>query len=146
VDELAIAHPNARYCVDATAEGGKEAYGYFQRASLDCLPIDFGKSKQTIMITLKNAMQQKWTDNKPMFRFADEKLRVQLSNYKFKESESVKGKYKFGEPGTPDDRVDAAALANYRAFLLRGYGGAENSVFFISEDQHTEQTAGIAFP
>lgn len=128
VAELAKTHPNARFCIDATAEGGKEAVGYFQRASLDTLGVDFGKSKQTLMITLKNSMQQH------LFKFKDEKLLVQLTNYQFKESDTVKGRYKFGEPGTPDDRVDAAALANYRAFLLRGYGGADHAAEWLGEE------------
>ena len=137
VDELARRYPTAYYCIDATAEGGKECLGYFERASLDVIGVDFGKSKQTLMITLKNAMQQ------GLFKFSDDKLRVQLSNYKFKESDSVKGRYKFGEPGTPDDRVDAAALANYRAFLMRGYGNGENSVIFQGDRQRVNDASGI---
>lgn len=127
VIELSKLYPNARYCIDATAEGGKEAYGYFQRASLDTLGVDFGKSKQTLMITLKQSMQQ------GLFKFRDERLLVQLTNYKFAESDTVKGRYKFGEPGTPDDRVDAAALANYRAFLLRGHG-VENAAMWVGDE------------
>ena len=141
VTELATYKPNAQYCIDATAEGGKEAYGYFQRASLDCLPVDFGKSKQTLMITLKNSMQQICASCKrPIFRFKDEKLLVQLSNYKFAESETTKGRYKFGSPGTPDDRVDAAALANYRAFLLRGYGSGDASALFVGGEDERQQS------
>ena len=121
-------YPQAHFCIDATAEGGKECLGYFQRSGLDTVGVDFGKSKQTLMITLKNSMQQ------GLVRFADEKLRVQLTNYKFAESETVKGRYKFGEPGTPDDRVDALALANYRAFLLRGYGSGESAALFVGGD------------
>lgn len=55
-----------------------------------------------------------------LFRFNDERLRVQLSNYKFQESKTRKGHYRYSEPGTPDDRVDAAALANYLAVQIRG--------------------------
>ena len=122
VHELATLYPNGRYCIDATAEGGKEALGYFQRAGLDVEGVDFGKSKMRLMVNLKN------TGNEHNVKIADEKTRIQLSNYKFKESETAKGKYKFGEPGTPDDRVDALALACWRASELRGHG--EESVIF----------------
>jgi hypothetical protein len=104
--ELARLYPQATYCIDGTAEGGKEAVGIFTRAGLRVTGIDFGKAKQSLMITLKNSMQQKTVC------FADDGLKAQLSHYKFKES-SVKGRYRFGEKGTPDDRVDAFALANY---------------------------------
>jgi hypothetical protein len=134
VNELALSHPNAHFCVDATAEGGKECLGYFQRAGLDTLGVDFGKSKVRLMVNFKNTMQTKCsTCNRPQFRFKDEKLLVQLNNYHFKESDTVKGRYKFGEPGTPDDRVDAAALACWRAAQLRGYGG-ESSALFVGGD------------
>jgi len=64
-----------------------------------------------------------------LFKFQDEKTRIQHLNYKFSESETVKGKYKYGLPGNPDDRVDAAALADYQAYLLQGHSG-ENAVIF----------------
>ena len=108
VTELKQVYPKAQYCVDATAEGGKEAIGFFERAGLKVTGIDFGKSKQSLMITLKNSMQQ------GKVKFADEVLRTQLAHYKFRES-ATKGRYKFGEKGTPDDRVDAFALANWLA-------------------------------
>jgi hypothetical protein len=114
VSEITQLYPRASYCVDATAEGGKECLGYFERARVEVVGIDFGKAKQTLMIKLKNSMQR------GLFRFNDERLRVQLSNYKFQESKTKKGHYRYGETGTPDDRVDAAALANYLAVELRG--------------------------
>lgn len=135
VEELGKQYPNARYCIDATAEGGKEALGYFQRAGLDVFPVDFGKSKPTLMITHKNRMQQN------LFKFQDEKTRVQHLNYKFQESENKKGSYRYGKKGTPDDRVDAAALADYRAFLLTGYGGAENAALFVGEELKFDSTS-----
>jgi len=127
VQELSKQYPNARYCIDGTAEGGKEAKGILQRTGLDVLAIDFGKAKPTLMITHKSRMQQ------GLFKLQDERTRIQHANYKFSESEAVKGRYKYGSPGTPDDRVDAAALADYRASLLQGAGSAENAVIFVGE-------------
>jgi hypothetical protein len=128
VQELSKQYANAHYCIDGTAEGGKEAQGFFQRAGLDVLPIDFGKSKPTLMITHKNRMQQN------LFKFQDERTRIQHLNYKFQESQSVKGRYKYGKPGAPDDRVDAAALADYLAFLQSNRGSGENAVIFVGEE------------
>ncbi len=112
--EITQLYPRAHYCVDATAEGGKMCLGYFERARVEVVGVDFGKAKQNLMITLKNSMQR------GLFRFNDERLRVQLTNYKFQESKTKKGHYRYGEPGKPDDRVDAAALANHLAVQLRG--------------------------
>jgi hypothetical protein len=108
VNELKQSYPHALYGVDATAEGGKEAVGCFERATLNVTGVDFGKAKQSMMIITKNQMQLGKT------YFFDEGLKTQLSHYKFKES-ATKGRYKFGEKGTPDDRVDAFALAVYIA-------------------------------
>jgi hypothetical protein len=115
--ELHKSYPQALYCIDGTAEGGKEAVGTFERLGLNVTPIDFGRSKQTLMLVLKDSMQRK------LAHYADEGLRVQLSHYKFRES-ATKGRYVFGQKGTPDDRVDAFALANY---LAHGSGGANYS-------------------
>jgi hypothetical protein len=123
------AYPEAYYCIDATAEGGKIALDEARRQSLNVFPVDFGKAKATLMITHKNRMQQ------GLFKFQDEKTRIQHLNYKFAESETVKGRYKYGEPGTPDDRVDAAALADYQAHLLQGTGGAENAAIWVGGDE-----------
>jgi hypothetical protein len=113
--ELAQLYPHAQYCIDGTAEGGKEAVGTFKRAGLKVIGVDFGKAKQSMMITLKDSMQR------GTVRYADESLINQLGYYKFKES-NVKGRYRFGEKGTPDDRVDALALANYFAQKPLGTG------------------------
>jgi hypothetical protein len=83
--------------------------------------VDFGKAKSTLMIVFKNCMQQK------LFYYANETLRMQIINYPFELMPSKRIKY--GEKDVPDDYVDAAALANYGAFMQRGYGGKE-SVFF----------------
>jgi hypothetical protein len=135
VQELGKQYPNARYCIDGTAEGGKETRGFFQRAGLDVLAIDFSKSKPRLMITHKNRMQQ------GLFKFHDERTRIQHLNYKFTESETVKGRYKYGLPGNPDDRVDAAALADYRAYLLEGTGSAEDALFFVGDELGIGQPA-----
>lgn len=139
VVELSGLYPTGRYCIDATAEGGKEALGEFRRAGLDTLGVDFGKSKPVLMIGLKNSMQQ------GLVKFWDEKLRVQLSHYKFQESKTLKGRYKYGEPGTPDDRVDAFALAAYRAFLLRTYGGAESAILFAGDHKRLDHPSDLTF-
>jgi hypothetical protein len=143
-EELKKLYPEALYCIDATAEGGKEALGTFQRAGLSVLGIDFSKTKPTLMITLKNSMQQH------VFFFNDEKLQNQLGYYKFQQSETQKGKFRYGKPGIPDDRVDAAALAAYRAFLMRGYGGESNVAFVGGDDLRPSETSqpesGTAFP
>jgi hypothetical protein len=122
-NEISQAYPDAYYCLDSTAEGGKIALDEARRCGLNVSPIDFSKSKPTLMITHKNRMQQ------GLFKFQDEKTRIQHLNYKFSESETVKGRYKYGAPGNPDDRVDAAALADYQAHLLQGHTG-ESLVFF----------------
>lgn len=122
VAELALCYPTGIFWIDGTSEGGKEALGYYQRAGLDHHGLDFGKAKSTIMITLKNSLQQK------LFLFADEKTRMQLINYPYELSPTKHIKY--GDKDIPDDRVDAAALANYGAFMRRGYGSGENAVMF----------------
>lgn len=127
VAELARLYPNAHFCIDSTSEGGHEALGVFRRAGLDVVPVDFGKSKQRLMVNLKNTMQEQ------LVKFNDEKTRVQLTNYKFKET-AVKGHYRYGEPGNPDDRVDALALAAWRASDFRGNTG-ENSAIFVGGAQ-----------
>jgi hypothetical protein len=139
VVELKGTYPNARYCIDATAEGGKEALGECRRANLDTLGVDFSRAKQGLMIGLKNTMQQK------LIVIFDEKTLVQLKHYKFSESKTTKGRYKYGAPGTPDDRVDAVALASYRAFLLRTYGGAESAALFVGGTTRLQESAGITF-
>jgi len=139
VQKLSNEYPDAHYCIDGTAEGGKEARGFFQRAGLDVLAIDFGKSKPTLMITHKNRMQQ------GLFKFKDEYTRIQHLNYKFSESETVKGRYKYGFPGNPDDRVDAAALADYRAFLLQGTGSGENAVIFVGDELQFDEPASSRY-
>jgi hypothetical protein len=120
--ELAQVYPKASYWIDGTAEGGKEAVGTFERASLSVTGVDFGKAKQSMMIILKNTMQQK------AVIFADEGLKAQLSHYKFRES-NVKGRYRFGEKGTPDDRVDAFALAVYG--FVKGASSAPEAVWGV---------------
>jgi hypothetical protein len=135
---LAKSYPEAFYCIDATAEGGKEALGTFQRLGLNVLGIDFAKSKPTLMITLKNSMQQ------GIFKFNDEKLQAQLGYYKFQQSETQKGKFRYGKPGIPDDLVDAAALAAYRAYLMRGYAG-ESNIAFVGDQLRLNETSGTEF-
>lgn len=115
---LAAKYPNADYIIDATSEGGKEAEGTVRRASLTCLPVDFGRSKQTLVITQKNAMQES------LFKFHDEGLFHQLLNYAFEETDTP-GHYKYGKKEIPDDRHDAAALGNYGAWNRRGYARLE---------------------
>jgi hypothetical protein len=137
-DELSKSYPEAFYCIDGTAEGGKEALGTFQRLGLNVLGIDFGKAKPTLMITLKNSMQQ------GIFKFNDEKLQAQLGYYKFAQSETQKGKFRYGKPGIPDDRVDAAALAAYRAYLIRGYAG-ESNIAFVGDQIRLNETSGTEF-
>jgi hypothetical protein len=136
--ELARLYPNAYYCIDATAEAGPEALGTFRRAGLDVLGVDFGKSKPTLMITLKNTMQQH------LYQFCDEKLQAQLGYYKFEQSKTQKGHYRYGQPGIPDDRVDAAALAAYRAYLMRGYAG-ESNIAFVGDQIRVNETSGTEF-
>jgi hypothetical protein len=115
-------------------QGGKEAFGYFQRAGLDAMGVDFSKTKKTLMITMKNAMQQN------LFKFSDEKLAAQLGHYKFQESETTKGRYRSGQTGVSDDRVDAA----YRAYMMRGYAG-ESSIAFVGDQIRLSETSGTEF-
>jgi hypothetical protein len=117
-NQMALKYPNADYIIDATSEGGKEAEGTARRESLTVLPVDFGKSKATLVITQKNAMQE------GLFKFHDEGLFHQLLNYAFEETDTP-GRYKYGKKEIPDDRHDAAALGNYGAWNRRGYARLE---------------------
>jgi hypothetical protein len=125
--------PNLRCIIDGSGALGEIVLAKMREYNLSCGEYDFGGNrKPTLMFSFKEELSN------GHFKDSDPILKRQMLHYRFRPSERMKGHYKFGQPGWPDDYVDSAALLAFlgRSFRERQAGGDESNVFFVGYESH----------
>jgi hypothetical protein len=78
-----------------------------QAANLQYQPFTFSSQSKAVLYTKGKVQLEELTSVK----LRDARTKHQMAVYHFRESEQVKGRFRFGAPSIPDDRVDALMLA-----------------------------------
>jgi hypothetical protein len=97
---------NPLLIVDNTSAFGITFSDLLKAAGVWFLPFTFSSQSKALLFTKGKTMLEDLTVS-----LHDQETKHQLGVYQFRESEQVRGRFRFGEKNVPDDRVDALMLA-----------------------------------
>jgi hypothetical protein len=101
--------------VDQTSAFGITFCDLLEAAGVRYQPFTFSSQSKAVLYTKGKTLLERGV------RLRDAKTKHQLAVYHFRESETTKGRFKFGQRNIPDDRADALMLA------LWGLGSVDRS-------------------
>ena len=129
------------FIVDQTSVFGITYCDLLQALNLRFQPFTFSSQSKAILYTKgKTALEElskgkNQVEELSRVKLRDQRTKHQLAVYHFRESETVKGRFRFGQPNIPDDRADALMLALWGIsqpvahFELAGARRQENASF-----------------
>ena len=97
---------NPMFVVDETSAFGITFCDLLKSANLRFEPFTFSSQSKALLYTRGKTALEELT-----VKLRDQRTKHQLGVYRFRESEQVKGRFRFGQPNIPDDRADALMLA-----------------------------------
>ncbi len=115
------------FVLDMTGPFGITFGDLMRAAELPIMEFSFSAQSKAILYTRGKTI----LEDSPV-RLRDPKTKQQLSLYHFRESETTKGRFKFGKTGIPDDRADALMLALW-GLGKHPPGNTEAAVLFIND-------------
>jgi len=105
------------FIVDQTSAFGITFCDLLEAANLRFQPFTFSSQSKAILYTKGKVQLEELA-----VKLRDQRTKHQLAVYRFRESEQVKGRFRFGQVNIPDDRADALMLALWGEGLPDVYG------------------------
>jgi hypothetical protein len=131
---------NPVFIVDQTSAFGITYCDLLKAAELQFLPFTFSSQSKAVLYTGGKTVLEELR-----VKLRDQKTKHQMAVYHFRESEHVKGRFRFGQVNIPDDRCDALMLALWGIRNGRPGGGGMLGVTFVGGNEPSHQGSSL-FP